>query len=154
LTIRSHGELWHFMAAPDDAAMVNTPRSGRMLTVGVLMMAVLALAAFTGGAQNKPKRETIQAQARGQNTAAGKTFDVTVSIDSYSTRDDQKLLMDAFTQGGQAALSKSLSKMKSKGRVAVTGTLGYSIAYARKFATEDGRKIRLITDCPIQLAEA
>jgi hypothetical protein len=93
-------------------------------------------------------------QAMGQNTAAGKTFNVTVSIDSYSTPDDQKSLIGAFTQGGQAALSKSLSKMKSKGQVAVTGTLGYSIAYVRTFPTEDGRKIRLITDRPIKFAEA
>jgi len=63
-------------------------------------------------------------------------------------------LISAFNQGGQAALSKSLSKMESKGRVAVTGTLGYNIAYVRTFSTENGRKIRLITDRPIQFAEA
>jgi len=63
-------------------------------------------------------------------------------------------LISAFNQGGQTALSKSLSKMQSKGRVAVTGTLGYNIAYVRTFSTENGRKIRLITDRPIQFAEA
>ncbi len=117
-------------------------------------MVVVVLAAFKTGAQDKPKRETIQAQAMGQNRAAGKTFNVTVSIDSYSTPDDQKLLISAFNQGGQAALSKSLSKMKSKGRVAVTGTLGYGIAYVRTFPAADGRRIRLITDRPIRFAEA
>ena len=97
------------------------------------MTVALTMTALKIGAQDKPKRETIQAQAMGQNRAAGKNFNVTVSIDSYSTPDDQKLLIDAFNQGGQAALSKSLSKMQSKGRVAVTGTLGYSIAYVRTF---------------------
>ena len=120
----------------------------------VLVTVVLTATAFKIGAQDKPKRETIQAQAMGQSTAAGKTFNVTVSINSYSTPDDQKSLIDAFSQGGQAALSKTLSKMKSKGRVAVTGTLGYGIAYVRTFPTEDGRKIRLITDRPINIAEA
>jgi hypothetical protein len=134
--------------------IMKTSRSGRKSIASVLMTLALAMAAFIAGAQDKPKRETIQAQAMGQNKAMGKTFNVTVSIDSYSTPDDQKSLIDAFTQGGQAALSKSLSKMKSKGRVAVTGTLGYSIAYVRTFPTEDGRKIRLITDRPIQLPEA
>ncbi len=118
------------------------------------MITLLAMATFKIDAQDKPKRETIQAQAMGQNRAAGKTFNVTVSIDSYSTPDDQTLLISAFNQGGQAALSKSLSKMKSKGRVAVTGTLGYNIAYVRTFSTENGRKVRLITDRPIQFAEA
>lgn len=118
------------------------------------MAVALTVAAFKIGAQDKPKRETIQAQAMGQNRAAGKNFNVTVSIDSYSTPDDQTLLIDAFNQGGQATLSKTLSKMKSKGRVAVTGTLGYSIAYIRTFPADDGRKIRLITDRPIRFAEA
>ncbi len=112
------------------------------------------MAAVKIGAQDKPKREVIQAQAMGQNRAAGKTFNVTISIDSYSTPEDQKLLISAFNQGGQAALSKTLSKMPSKGRVAVTGTLGYSIAYVRTFPSEDGRAIRLITDRPIRFLEA
>ncbi|MGA7225663.1 MAG: hypothetical protein WA603_21265 [Candidatus Acidiferrales bacterium] len=133
---------------------MSTFRSGRELIASVLVIALLTAATFTTGAQDKPKRETIQAQAMGQNRAAGKTFNVTVSIDSYSTPDDQKLLIDAFNHGGQATLSKSLSKMQSKGRVAVTGTLGYSIAYVRTFPTENGRRIRLITDRPIRFTEA
>jgi hypothetical protein len=44
--------------------------------------------------------------------------------------------------------------MKSKGRVAITGTVGYQIAYIRSIPTENGRTIRLITDRPIKLAEA
>jgi len=128
--------------------------SHRTFIAGVLVTVVLTVAAFRIGAQDKPKRETIQAQAMGQNRAAGKTFNVTVSIDSYSTPDDQMSLYIALTQGGQAAVSQALSKMKSKGRVAITGTLGYSIAYVRTFPTSDGRRIRLITDRPIQLAEA
>ncbi len=133
---------------------MKTTRSSRTLIAGILMMVVALMAAVKTGAQDQPKRETIQAQARGQNRAAGKNFSVTVTIASYSTPDDQKALLDAFAQGGQAALSKTLSKMKSKGRVAVTGTLGYDIAYVRTFPTADGRKIRLITDRPIKIAEA
>lgn len=128
--------------------------SCRRSIASVLTIVVIATASFKIRGQDKPKRETIQAQAMGQNRAAGQTFNVTVSIDSYSTPDDQKLLITAFTQGGQAALSKSLSKMRSQGRVAVTGTLGYSIAYVRTFPTEDGRRIRLITDRPIRFLEA
>ncbi len=121
---------------------------------GAPIPVVLAMATFKTGAQDTPKRETIQAQAMGQNRVAGKNFSVTVTIASNSTPDDQKALLDVFAQDGQAALSKTLSKMKSKGRVAVTGTLGYDIGYVRAFPTADGRKIRLITDRPIKIAEA
>lgn len=110
--------------------------------------------AFKASAQDKPERETIQATAMGQQRAAGKTFHVTVNIESYSTPEDQKVLFDAFTNGGHNALVETLSKMKSKGRVAITGTLGYQIAYIRSFQTENGRRIRLITDRPIRFKEA
>jgi hypothetical protein len=105
-------------------------------------------------AQDKPKRETIQATAMGQQRASGKMFSVTVNIDSYSTPEDQKVLIDAFKAGGHDALVKTLRMMKSKGRVAITGTLGYQIAYIRSFESENGRRIRLVTDRPIQFAEA
>jgi len=114
----------------------------------------LLLATFKVGAQDKPKRETIQATAMGQQRASGKTFHVTANIESYSTPEDQQALIDAFKAGGHNALVKTLSKMKSRGRIAITGTVGYRIAYIRSFQTENGRRIRLITDRPIQFAEA
>jgi len=96
----------------------------------------------------------IQATAFGQQRASGKTTNVTINIESYSTPEDQKVLIDAFNTGGHDALAKTLSKMKSKGRVAITGTLGYQISYIRSFPTATGRKIRLVTDRPIHFREA
>jgi hypothetical protein len=115
---------------------------------------LLLLASLKAGAQDKPKRETIQATARGQQRAAGKLFHVTINIESYSTPEDQKILIDAFNTGGHDLLARTLSKMPAKGRVAITGTVGYQIAYIRTFPTDTGRRIRLITDRPIQFAEA
>ena len=63
-------------------------------------------------------------------------------------------LLAAFASGGHDALVKTLSKMKSRGRVAITGTLGYQIAYIRSMPSENGRTIRLVTDRPIKFAEA
>jgi hypothetical protein len=137
-----------------DAIAMRTRGFDRKWITGVLITFVLVVGAFKTAAQDKPKPETIQAQAMGQNRAMGKSFSVTVTIASYSTPDDQKVLLDAFAQGGQAALSKTISKMKSKGRIAITGTLGYDIGYVRTFPTADGRKIRLITERPIRIAEA
>jgi hypothetical protein len=115
---------------------------------------LLMLAAFKAGAQDKPKSEVIQATARGQQRASGKMFHITINIASYSTPADQKILIDAFNTGGHDLLAKTLSKMSPRGRVAITGTVGYQIAYIRTFPTETGRRIRLITDRPIQFAEA
>jgi hypothetical protein len=119
-----------------------------------LFCGFLTLAALRVGAQDKPKHETIQATARGQQRASGKMFSVTINIEWYSTPEDQKALIDAFNTGGHDLLVKTLSKMAPKGRVAITGTIGYQIAYIRTFPTENGRRIRLVTDRPIRFTEA
>jgi hypothetical protein len=100
------------------------------------------------------KRETIQAQAFGTGTTAGRNFGITIRIEDYSTPAEQKALIDAFKSGGHDAMVKVLTKMKGKGRVAVTGSVGYQIAYIRNIPTETGRTIRLMTDRPINFAEA
>lgn len=120
----------------------------------IAILGIVLLAGSVGSAQDKPKSETIQAQAMGRARATGRTFNITIRINSYSTPEDQKKLIDAFTGGGHDALVKTLSKMKSRGRVGITGTLGYEIAYIRTIPTENGRIIRIITDRPIQFAES
>jgi hypothetical protein len=106
------------------------------------------------GAQEKPKSERFTATAMGAARASGKRFSINIIIDGYSTPADQKTLIDAFQAGGHDGLVKTLDKMKSMGRVAITGTVGYDVAYVRSFSTANGRTIRLITNRPIQFAEA
>ena len=49
----------------------------------------------------------------------------------------------------------ALSKMTSKGRISVTGTLGYDVAYIRKFPRPDGTTmLRMVTNRPITFGEA
>jgi formate-dependent phosphoribosylglycinamide formyltransferase (GAR transformylase) len=123
-------------------------------------MAAVALAGFllpagtVGRAQEKSKPETIQAQAMRQLKMTGKTFNITILIESYSTPEDQRTLIDAFQKGGHDQLVKTIAKMKGRGRVSITGTLGYQIAYVRSIPGQNGRTIRLITDRPIQFQEA
>ncbi len=101
------------------------------------------------------KSETIQAQAFGTTTQAGRTFGITIRIESYSTPTDQKTLIDAFNKGGHDALVDALGKMKARGRIAITGGgVGYQIAYIRNIPTAKGRTIRIITDRPINIGEA
>ena len=129
-------------------------RTSLILAGTLSILGVLLLAAGSARTQEKPKSERFTARARGQNRASGKMFSLEITIDSYSTPADQKLLIDAFQSGGHDALVKALSKMDSRGRVALTGTVGYKVAYVRTFPTENGRRIRLITDRPIQFKEA
>jgi hypothetical protein len=114
----------------------------------------VALAGSYGAAQDdKPVRETYQAQALGQGTQLGKTFNVTINIDQYSPPEDRQVLIDAFKQKGSEGLYNAVEKMHSRGRIAITGTLGYDVDFARKIKTDDGFQIRLLTNRPIRFGE-
>ena len=103
----------------------------------------------------KPKRQTIQAQAMGESTQLGQNFAVTLIIEEYSTAADQKILVDAFNAKGSEGVYNALDKMKSKGRLAITGTLGFDVNYIRQFPNPDGsRKIRICANRPITMGEA
>jgi len=102
-----------------------------------------------------PKSIYIQAQAMGQSTQLGQTFGMNLIIEEWSSADDQKVLVDAFNQKQNEGLVNALTKMKSKGRISITGTLGYDVNYIRQFPQPDGgMKIRLVTDRPITFGEA
>ena len=103
----------------------------------------------------KSKPEYIQATAQGTSTQLGRIINVNIIINEYSTADDQKALIEAFEQKGNEGLNHALDKMKAKGRIAITGTLGYDLNYIRQFQMPDGsRKIRFVTDRPITFGEA
>jgi hypothetical protein len=125
------------------------------------VMAVLSVLFLTGpksSAQNGtklPKSIFIQAQAMGTSTQMGRSFSVNIIIEELSTPDDQKALLDAFNHNKNEGLVNALSKMKSKGHMAITGTLGYDVNYIRQFNMPDGStKFRLVTDRPIRFGEA
>lgn len=126
-----------------------------ILAIAVVAISTLVLLTSNGStAQETPKRETFQATAMGQSTQLGKTFSVNIMINEYSTAEDQQALLEAFNSKGMEGLSNALSKMKSKGRLSITGTLGYEVTYIRSFPTATGRKIRLATNRLIRFGEA
>jgi hypothetical protein len=98
-------------------------------------------------------RLVYQAQAMGQGTQLGKTFNVTVNIDQWSTAEERQVLVDAFQKAGSQGLYNALEKMHAKGRLAVTGTLGYDISFVRTIPTADGYMIRVLTNRPIRFGE-
>jgi hypothetical protein len=85
----------------------------------------------------------------------GKIVNIYITINEYSTPEDQQILIQAFDTKGMEGLTNAVSKMPSKGRIRATGTLGYDINYIRNIPSEGGgRKIRMVTDRPIAFGEA
>jgi len=91
----------------------------------------------------------------GQQRASGKTSNVTVNIESYSTLEDQKVLFDAFTSGDHDALAKTSEHGEIEGEsrdhwdAGVTRSLIYAL-----LPPKNGRRICLITDRSIHFTEA
>ena len=127
-----------------------------MLAIAVVAIISLVLLPSTGSTaqEDSPKHEVFQATAMGQSTQLGRVFSVNIMIKEYSTAEDQQALLEAFNSKGMEGLSNALGKMKSKGRLSITGTLGYEVTYIRSFPTPTGRKIRLATNRAIRFGEA
>jgi hypothetical protein len=132
----------------------RAPGSGtRKFGYGSLVLALL-LAAIPASSQDDRKIETIDATAMGTSTQLGRTVSVKITIYKYSTPEDRQVLVDAFNKGQHQGLVKALRDMKSVGRIAIPGTLGYDISYIALIPTPTGRKIRFATNRVIQFAEA
>ena len=134
----------------------------QLRTLGLLTVAALigGSSFFAGSyrttAQDKKltKRITIQAQAMGTSTQLGRTFNVTAIVNELSPPEDQAILLEAFQTKGNEGLVNTLSKMSSKGRLAITGTLGGDLAYIRRFQQPDGTVvIRMITNRLLRFGE-
>lgn len=115
----------------------------------------MLLASTSSSAQKLPKSIYIQAQAMGESTQLGRTFNITLIIEEFSTPEDQQALLAAFNEKKNEGLVNALDKMHTKGRMSITGTLGYDVAYIRQWPQPDGStKYRLVTNRPITFGEA
>ncbi len=119
-----------------------------------LLVTIVVLAAVAASAQKLPKRIYIQGNAMGTSTQLGRSASITIIIEELSVPADQKILIGAFQEKGNEGLVNALSKMSSKGRIAITGTLGGDLAYVRKIPLPDGSvKLRLITNRLLRFGE-
>ena len=134
--------------------MRNTGKRSFTIALACIIGLVLLSSVGSTATPGTSEREFFQATAQGQSTQLGRQFSVNITIEEYSTPEDQQILLAAFDSGGMKGLVNALSKMKSKGRLAITGTLGYEVNYIRSFPTPTGRKIRLVTNRPIRFGEA
>jgi hypothetical protein len=126
----------------------------RRFGYGSLLLAVLLAMAIPTSSQDNKGNETIDAIAQGTSTQLGHQVSIKITIYRYSTDDDRKLLVAAFQKGQNPGLVKQLENTKAVGRIAITGTLGYDLAYIRLFKTPEGRKIRFATSRLIRFREA
>jgi hypothetical protein len=135
-------------------AIMRLLRGTIIAAAAVGIIGTMLLTGRDSSAQKLPKSIMIQAQAMGTSTQLGRMYSVNLHINELSTAEDQKILIEAFKHKKNEGLVNALSKMKSKGRMAITGTLGYDINYVRKFDMPDGSmKIRLVTDRPLRFGE-
>jgi hypothetical protein len=133
----------------------NTNRSNsRKFGYGALLLAALVLIGLTAAVSADDRStETIDATAMGTSTQLGQNVSVKVTIYEFSTDEDRQILIDAFKKGQNQGLVNALTKMKSVGRIAITGTLGYDLSYIRLVPTPTGRKIRFVTNRVLRFGE-
>ena len=118
----------------------------RLLRDAITVSLLLLLAGIRTTAQTQG-RMAIQATAMGTSTQLGKMYDVNIHIEQFSTPEDRKALIDAFTRSGQDGLVGVLEDMKPKGRVRfASGGVGNDVKYIMELPSENGRRFRLVTD--------
>jgi hypothetical protein len=128
--------------------------STRAFSYGGLLIATVLLVAVTLNLSADERGvETIDANAMGTSTQLGRMVNVKVHIYDYSTDEDRQVLVEAFKKGQHRGLVDALTRMKSVGRIAITGTLGYDLSYIRLIPTPTGRKIRFVTNRLVRFSE-
>ena len=127
----------------------------RRLFRRALIVCLLPLLAGIGTIVKAQERMTIQANAMGTSTELGKTYNVNITIEQFSTPDDRKALIDAFKRSGQDGLVSVLEDMKPKGRIRfASGGVGNDIKYIIELPSEKGhRRLRLVTDRTLAFGE-
>lgn len=120
--------------------------------VEILLIAIILLPVSLS-AQDRGE-EVIDATAQGTSTQMGRMISVKITIYEFSTDEDRAILVEAYKKAQHQGLVNALSKMRSVGRIAITGTTGYDLSYIRLIKTETGRKIRFAANRMIRFGEA
>jgi hypothetical protein len=118
------------------------------------IVCLLPLLAAIGTIVEAQERMTIQATGMGTSTQMGKVVNVNIHIEQYSTEEDRNALIIAFKKSGQDGMVKVLEDMKPKGRIRfASGGVGNDIKYIMELPSENGRRLRLVTDRTLAFAE-
>ena len=121
----------------------------RIILLGGLCLSLSGIAT----AQTE-ERMTIQATAMGTSTQLGKIVNINIHIEGFSTQDDRQSLIDAFSRNGQSGMVDVLQRMKPKGRIRfASGGVGDDIKYIIELPSDNGRRLRLVTDRWLRFSE-
>ena len=119
------------------------------LLLPVCVALIMPMSATSGA---KGRNEVFSALA--QLPVEGRTTNVKIYINGYSTPQDAERLHAALVDGGSKALLKVLSKMKSMGRIEREGSVGnYDFKLIISKPTATGRHIYAVADRPIGFLE-
>jgi len=124
------------------------------LGVRILIAVVFVYASLSVLAQDKPSPETYAITVFGTSgVTAGKSVTGTVIVEDYSTDAEVSELAGVLKAKGQDGLLSAMGKIKAKGRIALTGTVGNHVEVIRQPPTEKGRRIVLVSDRQMSLPE-
>ena len=128
------------------------------MMTGTVVAGLLLFACVFSFSQGDPaalKPLTLQCSAQGTSTQSGGLTSITIRINEYSTDQDRQALVGAFKEAGSPGLTAALKKLPAKGRVSISGTPGYDLRFIRVMPGSPAgtRKLRLVTDRPIAVAE-
>ena len=85
----------------------------------------------------------------------GATADITISVDNYSSDDEARAMIAAFTRGQHKALRSALAKASVKARITFVGRNGfYELKLLRSTKTPNGRQIFGIGEKSIRFLDA
>jgi hypothetical protein len=135
-------------------------RVGMLIACCVLVTFALGLPTTPAQEQSKPKKEKFGALAylpSGAGPAmvgAGARANVDLYVNSYTPDAEAQTMAKALVEGGPDALLKLLEKADSRGKITLTGRVGfYDLKLIRSHRTENGRRIYAVGDRPIGFLE-
>jgi hypothetical protein len=124
------------------------------LGIRILIGVILAYASLSASAQDKPSPQTYAVTVFGTGgVTAGKSVTGTVIVEDYSSDDEVKELAGILKSKGQDGLVRAMDKLKGKGRIALTGTVGNQVQVIRQHPGPKGRRIVLVSDRQMSLPE-
>jgi hypothetical protein len=130
-----------------------------LLTASVVVSVLILFAAVLSYSQSNTAQSmplTIQCSTQGTNTQSGSLTSIVIRINEYTTEQERNSLAEVFLKSGSQGLSQALKKMPTIGRISLSGTPGYDLKFIRLVPGSPAgtRKIRIVTDRPIAVAEA
>jgi hypothetical protein len=144
---------------------MNTSQTNKDLGTATLLLSVTCCICFlfialfpmaaNGQSEGKQKPEQFSATAFGQaGMFGGKSVGLNIYITDYSSNQEVEDLANTLKTKGSDALLSAIQKMKEKGRVSPTGSVGWAVPVVRQHSTAKGRRIVMFGDRPIGFYEA